>query len=159
VGTYFYRTPEKNTQFNDEKVDVYSLGIILFEMWCRFQSSHERVKLLMQLRQVNKFPKKFEECHPRSAALIKWLLDPDPQKRPTVIQILQNELIPPKLEDEYIQEALKIITNSSYDSIHYRKLIEALFKNKTTYSINRNTIVNSFEMFIPKSYENCTFYK
>lgn len=62
VGTYFYRSPEKQY---DEKVDVYSLGVILLEMWYRFQNGHERVKVLGLLRNERNLPKQFESYHPR----------------------------------------------------------------------------------------------
>ena len=44
VGTYFYRPPDKGGY--SEKIDVYSLGIILLEMWYNFSNAHERVKVL-----------------------------------------------------------------------------------------------------------------
>jgi eukaryotic translation initiation factor 2-alpha kinase 4 len=63
VGTYFYRPPE-DVGFT-EKVDVYSLGVILFEMWHNFKNGHERVKILNQLRSTERFPKQFETHHKR----------------------------------------------------------------------------------------------
>lgn len=43
------------------------------------------------------------------------------------MQILQNDLLPPKLEDEYIKEAFKIITNPT--EVHYKKMINICFGN------------------------------
>jgi len=36
-------------------------------------------------------------------------------------------LLPPKLEDEYIKEAMKIITNPT--EVHYKKMINICFSN------------------------------
>jgi len=53
VGTKFYRSPdlenEKNVRY-DEKVDMYSLGIIFFEMLHLFKSKTERFGILREIR-------------------------------------------------------------------------------------------------------------
>lgn len=58
------------------------------------------------------------------------MTDIDAFKRPSVYDVLQNELLPPKLEDEYFKEALKVISGSENETIYHKKLIEALFKNQ-----------------------------
>lgn len=58
-------------------------------------------------------PKKFEEHHKRQVALIKWMLDPDAYKRPSVYEILHSEYIPPKVEDEYFLEAIKVVSTQT----------------------------------------------
>ena len=88
VGTYFYRSPEgdaKVSEFGnfstkqyDEKIDVFSLGIIFFEMWHPFSNKYERFKILRDLKNRNKLPTKFEEMHPRQSRLIKWMLEKSP---------------------------------------------------------------------------------
>ena len=62
VGTYFYRPPfsKNNQHIIEEKADIYSLGIIIFEMWHPFKNKYERFKMLTDLRNNNKFPKNFE---------------------------------------------------------------------------------------------------
>ena len=56
VGTYFYRSPEiemyarENKIFKyTDKVDIYSLGIIFFEMWHPFPNKQIRHAVLYKL--------------------------------------------------------------------------------------------------------------
>jgi hypothetical protein len=72
---------------------VYSLGIVFFEMWHPFDTSHERVYVLQRLRLQSgdlahsfpssqnssailgpAFPEGFPESHPRQSQIIRWLL-------------------------------------------------------------------------------------
>lgn len=61
VGTYFYRPPDtpSHEHIKDERLDLYALGIIIFEMWHPFKSKYERFKILTELRNNNKLPAKF----------------------------------------------------------------------------------------------------
>jgi len=132
VGTFFYRAPEvdfKNDRMHyNEKVDVYSLGVLFFEMWHPFTSKYERFRILKDIKLVGKLPKKFEETHPRQSRLIDLMIERDPQKRPRVIDILNSDLLPSKVEDEYMKEVIKIVSNPNAN--FYKKLIEAIFNQK-----------------------------
>ncbi len=81
----------------DQKVDLYSLGIIFFEMAYPFSTAMERAEVLTQLRNKLQFPAGFEETHAAEAELIRWLLQEDPSNRPTTMELLKSELLPPKL--------------------------------------------------------------
>ncbi|CAK59890.1 unnamed protein product (macronuclear) [Paramecium tetraurelia] len=139
VGTYFYCPPNNEQEF-DEKRDVFALGVILLEMWHPFQNHKERVKTLSQLKLNGKLPKSFQVSHPRQSALIKWMTNTDPKKRPTIQEILHSELIPPKMEDELLKEAIKILGTQDNESIYYQKLIEALFNNKRLNYLDRDRL-------------------
>ena len=43
------------------------------------------------------------------ALVITWLLQHDPEKRPTAIQLSQSPLLPSRVEDEYVMGALNMI--------------------------------------------------
>jgi len=46
----------------DSKTDLYSLGIIIFELFYDVNSNHERIKLIQNLRGIETvFPLDFEE--------------------------------------------------------------------------------------------------
>ena len=158
VGTYFYRAYEVDrrepTTYN-EKIDIFSLGIILFEMWHPFKNRYERYKILYDVKNKRKLPPRFEEAHPRQSRLIKWMLERDPEQRPTVSEILSNDLLPPKMEDDYMNDVIKSVSNPN--TIFYKKLIEALFHNKgpgssynilSTQSMWEATYNNNQEIFI-----------
>lgn len=59
VGTQIYMSPEQLGGLNyNFKVDIYSLGVILFELLVPFYTAMERIKTLTDLRK-NIFPKTF----------------------------------------------------------------------------------------------------
>ncbi|VDM32925.1 unnamed protein product [Hydatigera taeniaeformis] len=103
VGTIFYMSPEiaskrKKRLVYDEKVDIYSLGIILFEMFYRRTNTlMERVNVLSDIRKPNIiFPEDWDvQTKPKQTALVRALLHHDPARRPTASDILASPLIPP----------------------------------------------------------------
>jgi hypothetical protein len=48
----------------DEKVDLYSLGVVAFELWHPFATGMERVVLLRDLRENDVMPADFEAANP-----------------------------------------------------------------------------------------------
>lgn len=61
VGTHLYMSPEqlKGRQYS-YKVDIYSLGLILFELLMVFSTEMERIETIKMLRS-NRFPNGFKE--------------------------------------------------------------------------------------------------
>ena len=82
VGTPIYRAPEqtKSGRYN-EKADIYSLGIILFEMYYNFSTRMERQILITQLSKNGIFPTDFKNIEVRK--LIKSLVSENPADRPS----------------------------------------------------------------------------
>jgi len=130
IGTTFYVSPEvlknKNTRYS-QKVDMYSLGIIFFEMLYKMETGMERAKILENIRKEEIiFPPDFDtEKYHNQTEIIRLLLSHDPKKRPSSFEILQSDLLPPKMEDEYIQEILRTIVNPN--TPYYNKLMSSLF--------------------------------
>eukprot|EP01132_Coremiostelium_polycephalum_P003965 gene3965-4959_t len=128
VGTPFYCCPEilqKNTKHYGVKVDMYSLGIIFFEMCHPFQTQMERSNTLRELRNDLKFPPGFEALKPDQASIIKSLLSKDPNNRPTTQELLDSDLLPSRMEDDILKEAIKTIANPTISLFNY--LMEKLF--------------------------------
>lgn len=130
VGTALYTAPEllePGAVTYSQKVDIYSLGIILFEM-CHppTRTAMERVQLLAKLRQPEvELPVGKQRLSPQQSQLVRWLLQHDPARRPSSAQLL-SELPPPRLEEAQLHEAL-CHTVANPRSRAYKLMVEALF--------------------------------
>ncbi|XP_069116071.1 eIF-2-alpha kinase GCN2-like [Argopecten irradians] len=134
VGTALYVSPEMMTGESkiiySQKVDMYSMGIIFFEMCYKpLPTGMERVKILSNLRLPEvKLPDDYDQSNfENQTNIIKWLLCHDPSKRPTSTELLQSPFLPPpQLEEAELNEVLRS-TISNTNSKAYRRMIGALF--------------------------------
>uniref|UniRef100_A0A0N5B0K5 Protein kinase domain-containing protein n=1 Tax=Syphacia muris TaxID=451379 RepID=A0A0N5B0K5_9BILA len=105
IGTALYIAPELLSSSDTaadytSNIDVYSVGIVLFEMFYRpLLPGMERISVLKNLRHSFFFPDDFAvsvpEVHRKTAKdLIKWMLTLAPDQRPSVNEILESECIP-----------------------------------------------------------------
>ncbi|KAF9926747.1 hypothetical protein FBU30_003741 [Linnemannia zychae] len=132
VGTVFYVSPEvlngavNGVRYNS-KADMYSLGIIFFEMCYPLSTGMERAMTLRNLQQPEIiFPKEFPmDKMATQAQVIRALLNHNLKERPNSLELLQSDLLPPKMEDEYIQECVRTIANPN--TPYYHRLMSALF--------------------------------
>ncbi|CAH7141030.1 Eif2ak3 [Phodopus roborovskii] len=90
VGTKLYMSPEQIHGNNySHKVDIFSLGLILFELLYPFSTQMERVMTLTDVRNL-KFPRLFTEKYPREHMMVQDMLSPSPMERPEAINIIEN---------------------------------------------------------------------
>uniref|UniRef100_A0A8C2DLR8 Eukaryotic translation initiation factor 2 alpha kinase 4 n=1 Tax=Cyprinus carpio TaxID=7962 RepID=A0A8C2DLR8_CYPCA len=133
VGTALYVGPEVqgNTKATyNQKVDLFSLGIILFEMSYRpMSTASERIFVLSQLRKESiNFPEDFNENDSeRQRKVICWLLTHDPALRPTAVELLKSDLLPPpQMEESELHEVLQH-TMANVSGKAYRTMVNQLF--------------------------------
>ncbi|XP_037027743.1 eIF-2-alpha kinase GCN2 isoform X2 [Bradysia coprophila] len=116
VGTALYVAPELTGNASkatyNQKVDLYSLGIILFEMSSpQFETGMERVKIMAELRTPAIIIPTYmleNAKFSQHVQVIKWLLNHDQTRRPTAEELLASELVPPaQLEANELQEMLR----------------------------------------------------
>ena len=79
----------------DHKVDIYSLGLILFELLVPFSTQMERVQILSGLRKL-KFPSHF--IRSREYELVLKMLSHKPIQRPETTEIISTDFLKEALE-------------------------------------------------------------
>ncbi|XP_074184018.1 eIF-2-alpha kinase GCN2 isoform X2 [Rhinolophus sinicus] len=137
VGTALYVSPEvqgSTKSAYNQKVDLFSLGIIFFEMsYHPMVTASERIFVLTQLRDPTspKFPEDFDDGeHTKQKSVISWLLNHDPAKRPTATELLRSELLPPpQLEEAELHEVLHH-TLANADGKAYRTMMAHIFSQR-----------------------------
>lgn len=134
VGTPFYMSPEQARLVNaryTSKVDMYSAGIIFVELCCgHFATTMERIEMLRAVRTHSiQLPTTFTKPEmSRAKQVVLNLLDHDPKVRLSAADLLlRADLIPPKVEDEAVKEAIRSLTVPG--NPHYSNLLGALFAN------------------------------
>ena len=91
VGTQLYMSPEQLVRRSyDHKVDIYSLGLILFELLVPFSTQMERVQTLSALRKL-KFPSHF--IRSREYELVLKMLSHNPHQRPETTEMLSTDFL------------------------------------------------------------------
>jgi len=132
VGTTLYRAPEVASGKYDEKCDMWSLGVMLFEMLVPpFSTGMERIRVLTELRKSGQV-----ESHSMKRAskeLIEMLLRKNPQDRPSALHILESGKLPRKIETEqrYFQEVMRAVKGADHSLPLYTQLMGALFEQRT----------------------------
>jgi translation initiation factor 2-alpha kinase 4 len=133
IGTALYVAPELRSDvagnYND-KVDMYSMGIIFFEMCFPLQTAMERDYVIRQLRErKHALPAEFDKSEKAlQGSIITSLISHRPIERPSCTELLRSGKVPVQIEHEAVQEALKAL--SDRNSPHYTKMMAALFSQK-----------------------------
>ncbi|NXL88182.1 E2AK4 kinase, partial [Alectura lathami] len=160
VGTALYVSPEvqgstKSTY--NQKVDLFSLGIIFFEMsYHPMSTASERIFVLSQLRLPSiVFPQDFDEVtHAKQRLVITWLLNHDPAARPTAVELLKSEhLPPPQMEESELHEVLHH-TLANVDGKAYRTMMSQIFSQRVSpaidYTYDSDLLKGSFSAWAAK---------
>jgi len=158
VGTPHYISPEqeKNAEY-DEKTDMYSLGIIIFEMFYFFDSMMERDLVLKKIRENRTFPLKWEKIAPPNIyKLVNNLTSYESAKRKSPLEILNSNLLPFHFSDNLVFANFKKILNENekYVGVFIDILTEKIKEwdskeetitsiNNTNNSNNTNNIINT----------------
>ncbi|XP_075371366.1 eukaryotic translation initiation factor 2-alpha kinase 1 [Mycteria americana] len=92
VGTCLYASPEQlQGSHYDFKSDMYSMGVILLELFQPFGTEMERTKVLTYLRN-GQIPHTFYKKWPIQAKYVKLLTSQRSTERPTAAQLRESEL-------------------------------------------------------------------
>lgn len=93
IGTPLYLSPEQERgEPYDERVDIYSLGLIIFELYCIFSTHHEKHKRFIDLKRSGAIPQLMEREYPLICELITMLTNPKLNERPFINEIREKEI-------------------------------------------------------------------
>ncbi|KAG7364188.1 serine/threonine protein kinase [Nitzschia inconspicua] len=88
IGTASYAAPEQiRSKHYGTPADIFSLGLILLELCCNFETQHEKLHTFQQCRN-QKVPRWLENHYPDIASTILSCTRANPNERPTAKQLL-----------------------------------------------------------------------
>lgn len=89
-GTKLYAAPEQLAGECNSKSDMYSLGIVLFELVETFITDMERNKSIEELKKQGFLPSRIIIQHPQFASIIVRLVAKSPHQRPDAYELLKS---------------------------------------------------------------------
>uniref|UniRef100_A0A3Q3XLX9 Eukaryotic translation initiation factor 2-alpha kinase 3 n=1 Tax=Mola mola TaxID=94237 RepID=A0A3Q3XLX9_MOLML len=93
VGTKLYMSPEQlSGNSYSHKVDIYSLGLILFELLYPFSTQMERVRTLTEVRALH-IPEVFSQNNVQELSMVRSMLSWSPNERPEAADIIGTPLL------------------------------------------------------------------
>ncbi|KAI0381720.1 serine/threonine-protein kinase gcn2 [Hypomontagnella monticulosa] len=128
IGTSYYVAPEVRRTGGGSytsKVDMYSLGIIFFEMCYHPIVGMERADKLGKLGASAVLPDDFQPGDKVKSDIVQSLVTHDVKERPSSIELLRSGKLPIQMENETTRRALASLTNSA--SPYYPKVVSTLF--------------------------------
>jgi serine/threonine protein kinase len=88
-GVMFYSAPEQLiSQYYGMNVDIYSFGVILFEILYPVKGYNELQDIFKKMKRYREIPADFKQVHPRMSTLIMSMIDIVYQNRPSLDQIM-----------------------------------------------------------------------
>ncbi|CAL5871831.1 uncharacterized protein PFLUO_LOCUS6084 [Penicillium psychrofluorescens] len=131
LGTTYYVAPEMKSGFSghyNEKVDMFSLGVIFFEMCQPLPTNMERDHTLRAIREKNHvLPATFQDSEKAvQGQIIESLLSHSPEERPSASDLLRGGKIPLQVEEETFRRAIVHLL-SDPNSPDYKKILSAIF--------------------------------
>ncbi|KAK3325417.1 anticodon binding domain of tRNAs-domain-containing protein [Apodospora peruviana] len=132
IGTAVYVAPEVRTGGSGSytaKVDMYSLGVIFFEMSYPPMLGMQRAQVLEQVRLLPPvLPKDFKPADKNHTEILSSLLTHNPKDRPSSSDLLKSGKLPLQMESETIRRAIAGLSDPS--SPYYQKMLSTLFARR-----------------------------
>ncbi|TQV91108.1 protein kinase (Gcn2) [Cordyceps javanica] len=129
IGTAYYSAPEVRSASHgmySTKVDMYSLGIIFFEMCYQPMMGMQKADVIGQLRRQRPvLPNDFKPAEKAMTEIILSLVNHNPKERPYSAELLKSGKLPVQMESETIRRTLAGLADPN--SPYYRKMLSTLF--------------------------------
>ncbi|XP_060084572.1 eukaryotic translation initiation factor 2-alpha kinase 1-like [Ylistrum balloti] len=122
VGTTTYASPEQlEGNIYNNKCDIYSLGVLLYEICNKFDTGMEKSRFLGSLRKGHLDEEFIESC-PSEAIAVEKMTSKIPHHRPTAKELLQSELFLTK--DQVIAQMKKIVEEKDTEILRLKRLLD-----------------------------------
>ncbi len=126
MGTTLYASPEQNQgKDTDERSDIYSLGLMLYEMLTGRRAIEENDLhgiVHFKLREAYVPPREYNErIPPRLEAFVMRMLRKEPEERPASIREVMDEmldLLPEESESRALEEAKRLHARKKTEQMH-----------------------------------------
>ncbi|KAL2163091.1 hypothetical protein VTH06DRAFT_6927 [Thermothelomyces fergusii] len=132
IGTAVYVAPEVRTGGSGSytaKVDMYSLGVIFFEMSYPPMLGMQRAIVLEQVRRnPPALPSDFKPANKNHTEVLLSLLTHSPKDRPSSAELLNSGKMPVQMESEAIRRAIAGVADPN--SPYFQKTLETLFSRQ-----------------------------
>ncbi|CAI5440825.1 unnamed protein product [Caenorhabditis angaria] len=142
IGTQLYMAPElfleqEKGKLYTSKIDVFSCGVVLFEMFYRpLLPGMERISTIEALKKYATLPVDFGTNLTTARKTIEWMLKTNPDERPTVDQLLNDENLPMnKGEDAQFQKQFQRIIKKR-GSRQHNWIINQIFNEEIPVAVN-----------------------
>jgi serine/threonine protein kinase len=171
IGTLLYSAPEQlNDNFYDFKSDIYSLGLVLFELLHPFKTQMEKNLKFEQIRK-GKIPLNLHSEEPILAKLILSMSEQDPKQRPNTKEVMKVLLKEISIKYFLIMESnasensellsLKEIEKKNYFTASSKNLSVSSLNFADNLEISSNFYQNEnfveIELKKASSYETCDY--
>jgi serine/threonine protein kinase len=149
VGTLQYAAPEQiNNNFYDQKADIFSLGLIFFELLHPMRTGMERFNLMKNLKEKNGLPDNITKSLPLLSDLILRMCHSSPSVRPDTknLSIIINDYICKIENSKIFKKCLKLSKppKSYYTnkiSLKRSRLNESCSKSNTQVRDNKEYLI------------------
>uniref|UniRef100_A0AC34FAS2 Protein kinase domain-containing protein n=1 Tax=Panagrolaimus sp. ES5 TaxID=591445 RepID=A0AC34FAS2_9BILA len=82
LGTYLYAAPEQlHTKEYSLSADIYSAGVVIYELYHDFKTGSERAIILQELRKSAELSSKFKQAWPEICPILSSMITKSPNKR------------------------------------------------------------------------------
>lgn len=138
----WYASPEElNKSQCTLSSNIYSLGVLLFELLCSFDSERGHDVAMLDVRN-RILPPNFLSGSPREAGFCLWLLHPEPSSRPTTREILKSDIMK---EIEDLSNLSSSFTLDDAESDLLLHFLESLQQQKNKHSSKLVEEINLLE--------------
>lgn len=136
----WYKSPEETQERQSIFAsDVYKLGVLLFELFCMFETIEEKLGIMSNLRH-RVLPPQMLLKWPKVSSFCLWLLHPEPTSRPKMSEVLKSEFLNEKRDSlEERQAAIKL----KEEIEEHELLLEFLLKLQRTKQVATNMLHDS----------------